>query len=572
MTTVLSPCPQDAPPALHSLFRRRRGIIRNPPRSELIDAVLEASEALAIPCGALATWGKPECTGRIPDDTYIVRHGASARDVDWTSPHCLPMERATFDALVNDAAEVLGSQRTLFLINRAVGAFPRSALSLRLFTDSALTALFADNMFLPPAVAEHESTFRDRPFTMLVLPSHRIAVQRYEGVLRANGGKTADLCVAMDFERRMGLVYGSSYCGCVKKLMFTVMNHLLPADGILPLHCAATEDRQGVTHLFLGLSGTGKTTLSADPRRFLIGDDEHLWSEEGVANMENGCYAKLIGLRQEKEPDIYEAVFGHLPPRGRTKEGGQSPSSPPAGRGISPVIIENAMVYPDGSVDLSDERLTENSRASYPLAFLRSAKAEKHGGHPKTILFLTADAQGVLPPIAKLTVDQALLWFLMGYTSKLAGTETGITKPKSTFSRFFGGPFMPRKPRDYLRLFEEKIRAHGTDVYLVNTGWSGGPYGIGKRMDITLTRRLVDAALAGELRDVPYWEYRKFHLLVPQACPGVDAALLNPKKTWADPDLYDRAADTLALEFVAAFDKSFRGAVSAEVERECPGH
>lgn len=237
----------------------------------------------------------------------------------------------------------------------------------------------------------------------------------------------------------------------------------------------------------------------------------------------------------------------------------------------SGVIIENAMVYPNGSVDLSDERLTENSRASYPLAFLRNAKAGKRGGHPKTILFLTADAQGVLPPIAKLTVQQALLWFLMGYTSKLAGTETGVTKPKSTFSRFFGGPFMPRKPRDYLRLFEEKVCAHGTDVYLVNTGWSGGPYGVGKRMDIALTRRLVDAALAGELCDVPYWEYRKFHLLVPQACSGVDSVLLNPKKTWADPDAYDRAADALAREFSAAFDKSFRGAVPAEVERECPG-
>lgn len=564
MTTVLSPCPQDAPPALHSLFRRRIGLVRNPPRSELVGAIVEAHEALVLPCGALATWGRPECTGRIPDDTYIVRSGTSAEDIDWASPHCLSMERVAFDALFADAAEILGAKERFFLMERAVGAEPRSALPLRLLTDSPLTALFADNMFLPSTVAEMESIFRERPFTMLVLPSDRIAAQRYKGVLRESGGKTVDLCVAMDFERRLGLVYGSSYCGCVKKLMFTAMNHLLPEAGILPLHCAATEDRAGCMHLFLGLSGTGKTTLSADPRRSLIGDDEHLWSEEGIANMENGCYAKLIRLSKEKEPDIYDAVFG----------GGSATltlPSPFKGRGNSGVIIENAMVYPDGSVDLSDERLTENSRASYPLAFLRNAKESQRGGHPRTILFLTADAQGVLPPIAKLTVEQALLWFLMGYTSKLAGTETGITKPKSTFSRFFGGPFMPRKPVDYLRLFEEKVRAHGTDVYLVNTGWSGGPYGIGKRMDITLTRRLVDAALGGELRGVPYWEYQKFHLLVPQACPGVDSTLLNPKKTWADSDAYDRTADALAREFAAAFDKFFRGAVPVEVERECPG-
>lgn len=560
MTVVLSPYPQDVFPALSPLFRRRKGFIRNPSRQELIDAIAEAREALVLPCGALATWGRPECTGRIPDDTYIVRSGVSARDVDWTSPHCLPMERVTFDTLFADAAEVLGAKEGLFFLERAVGAESRSALPLHLLTDSPLTALFADNMFLPSAVAVRESMFRDRPFTMLVLPHDRIAVPRYEGVLRKSGGKTVDCCVAMDFERRLGLVYGSSYCGCVKKLMFTVMNALLPEAGILPLHCAATEDRAGRTHLFLGLSGTGKTTLSADPRRALIGDDEHLWSEEGIANMENGCYAKLIRLHKEKEPDIYDAVFG----------GG--PLSPRERAGVrGGVIIENAMVYPDGSLDLHDERLTENSRASYPLAFLRNAKAGKSGGHPQTILFLTADAQGVLPPIAKLTIPQALLWFLMGYTSKLAGTETGVTKPKSTFSRFFGGPFMPRKPQDYLSLFKKKLQEHGADVYLVNTGWSGGPYGVGKRMDIALTRRLVDAALAGELRDMPCWEYRKFHILVPQTCPGVDSQLLNPKKTWADPDAYDRAAEALAREFAAAFDTSFRGAVPAEVARECPG-
>ncbi|MBI4129592.1 phosphoenolpyruvate carboxykinase (ATP) [Candidatus Peregrinibacteria bacterium] len=495
------------------------------------------------------------------------------------------MEPQVFDRLWDDALAVLEEKTSLYVTERSVGAESSSALPVRTVTDSPLVALFTDNMFrqchserLPVGKAGSRGTKRPLScfdyaqhdtFTLLVLPHDRVMTAPYEDVLRKSGGRTVDMLVAMDFERMCGLVYGTSYLGCVKKLLFTTMNFLLPEQGILPLHCAANSGMQGDTALFLGLSGTGKTTLSTDPNRHMIGDDEHLWSDRGIANMEGGCYAKLARLRKEKEPEIYSAVFGEC----------HGSTTLTMTRGV---IIENAMMYPDGSFDLDDERLTENSRASYPLSFLPRMVKEGCAGHPSTILFLTADAQGVLPPLAKLDHTQALLWFLMGYTSKLAGTEAGVTKPKSTFSRFFGGPFMPRKPMDYLTLFDEKLKKHGTEVYLVNTGWSGGPafapgasvgkpYGVGKRMDIALTRRLVDAALSGELRDVPCWEDQKFHLRVPKACPGVDSKLLHPKQTWADPDAYDRAAEALAQEFSAAFAKEFAGRVSQEIAAVCPG-
>lgn len=532
------------------LLQEHPAVSRNPARSPTIQAVLDSREAFPIPSGALATWGPAACTGRIPQDTYIVRHGKAVDGCDWGFSTCHPMEMHAFDRLWADAVGVLEKKDELFVTDRVVGAEEVSALPVQTVTDSPLTALFTDNMFRFPSPLGRGQGRGGRghsPFTLLVLPHDRVMTIP----------TTFNMLLAMDFERRRGLIYGTSYLGCVKKLLFTTMNFLLPEQGILPLHCAANVGEGGDTALFLGLSGTGKTTLSTDPNRSMIGDDEHLWSDQGIANMEGGCYAKLAHLRKEKEPEIYDAVFG-------------LPTEAPLCGAKAGVIIENAMMYPDGSFDLDDERLTENSRASYPLSCLPRIVPEGYAGHPKTILFLTADAEGVLPPIAKLTTEQALLWFLMGYTSKLAGTEAGVTKPKPTFSRFFGGPFMPRKPMDYLKLFEEKICTHRTDVYLVNTGWSGGSYGMGQRMDIALTRRLVDAALTGKLRDVPYWEYETFHLLVPKVCPGVDSKLLNPKQTWADPDAYDRAAGALAQGFSTAFEKEFAGQVSPEVAAMCP--
>lgn len=532
---------------LQTLLREHTAAWRNPSRAVMGKDALAAREALLTPSGALATWGPATGTGRIPQDTYVVAEGWAMEACDWDYSACHPMEPGVFDQLWEDAMRVLQGKDKLYTTDRVIGADSACALPVCTVTDSPLTALFTDTMFRPVSPETRQSTFARKPCTLLVLPHDRVHTPPYEGVLRTSGGRTVDMLVAMDFAHMRGLIFGTSYLGSVKKLLFTMMNVLLPEEGILPLHCAANRGERGDTALFLGLSGTGKTTLSTDPRRGMIGDDEHLWSDRGIANMEGGCYAKLLGLRKEKEPEIYGAVFRRS------------------------VIIENALMYPNGSLDLDDARLTENSRASYPLGHLPHVVESGCAKHPSTILFLTADAHGVLPPIAKLSLPQALLWFLMGYTSKIAGTEAGVVTPQAAFSRFFGGPFMLRKPMDYLTLFAEKLRRHETDIYLVNTGWSGGPYGMGKRMDITCTRRLVDAALMGKLQDAPFWEDQRFHLLVPHACPGVDTVLLNPKQTWADPHAYDRAAEALAQEFAAAFTKEFAGEVSQEIAAECPG-
>jgi len=340
----------------------------------------------------------------------------------------------------------------------------------------------------------------------------------------------------------------------VKKLIFTVMNYLLPAEGILPLHTSANEGKNGDIALFLGLSGTGKTTLSADPERALLGDDEHGWDENGIANFENGCYAKLINLNPEKEPEIAAAILHEAP----CSEHG--------------AIVENAMMYPDGRFDFNDSRLTENSRGSYPLSFLKNIKPSSVGGHPKTIMFLTADANGVLPPVARLTQDQAMLWFLMGYTSKLAGTETGIKDPTSTSSRFFGEPFMPRNPDVYASMLGTMMDRHQSQVYLINTGWSGGPYGEGKRMDIKITRAVISAVLEGKLDVVKFVEDPLFHIMVPESCPGVPAEILHPRNTWKDKEAFDVRARKLAAEFSAHFEKAYgKKNIPAAVAAQCPG-
>jgi phosphoenolpyruvate carboxykinase (ATP) len=328
----------------------------------------------------------------------------------------------------------------------------------------------------------------------------------------------------------------------------------LPGEGILPLHCSANEGPDGDIALLLGLSGTGKTSLSADPRRALLGDDEHGWSDNGVANFENGCYAKLINLRPHKEPEIWNAVFHKAP----YLEHG--------------AIIENCMMYPWGEFDVDDERYTPNSRASYPLTFLTNIKTPPVGDHPKTILFLAADANGILPPVARLTPEQAMLWFLMGYTSKLAGTETGIVDPVSTFSRFFGEPFMPRNPDVYASMLGERMKRHGSQVYLINTGWSGGPFGVGARMDIDVTRAVVHAALSGDLDSIEYDEDLLFHTLMPRTCPGVECEILNPRNTWTDKEAFDLRAKKLASDFSTHFDKVYgTKGIDREVIAQCPG-
>jgi len=535
---------------------QREDIVRNARREDLIRAAIDGREAMVSACGALATWTPPESTGRSPKDTLTVRRSESEATIDWDSPNNLPIDEETFEMLVEDALATLATKDRVYEMDRVVGADPAYALPVKTIGDRALTALFADNMFRPIPERIGESVFADRPFTLLVLPYDKLDPARYEGRLRIDPriGGTSTMAIAMDLDRYVGVVYGSAYGGSVKKLMFSVMNYLLPAEGVLPLHCSANEGPDGDIALLLGLSGTGKTTLSADPRRALLGDDEHGWSDEGIANFENGCYAKLIDLDPAKEPEIHHAIM-HAD---AVEQHG--------------AIVENAMVYPDGTFDLCDDRFTPNSRGSYPLRYLSNIKPSSVGGHPKTILFLTADANGVLPPIARLNKEQAMLWFLMGYTSKLAGTETGIVEPKTTFSRFFGEPFMPRNPDVYARMLGEKLAEHGTDVYLVNTGWSGGPYGEADRMDITLTRAMVHAALSGQLAGVEYDEDALFHVSIPRSCPGVPSEILNPERTWSDPSAYRTRAQRLAGEFAAHFETAYGDkGIDPAVAAQCPG-
>ena len=537
------------------LIARHPDVLDNPTRQVMIEEGVKNREALTSANGALATWTPPESSGRSPKDTYIVRHKESEGDIDWDSPNNVPMEPETFDMIMEDALHVLSSKKRLYVADRTLVADPSYTLPVKTVTDWALTTLFADNMFRPMPPDIGRSIFADRPFTLVVVPYDKLEREKYVGRLRKlPGGQTSDMAVAMDFDRRLGVVFGSAYGGSVKKLMFTVMNYMLPGEGILPLHCSANEGPAGDIALLLGLSGTGKTSLSADPRRALLGDDEHGWSDNGIANFENGCYAKLINLRPHKEPEIWNAVFHEAD----YLEHG--------------AIVENCMMYPWGSFDVDDERYTPNSRASYPLRFLSNIKTPPVGDHPKTILFLAADANGVLPPVAKLNPEQAMLWFLMGYTSKLAGTETGIVDPVSTFSRFFGEPFMPRNPDVYASMLGERMKRHNSQVYLVNTGWSCGPFGIGARMDIDITRAIVHAALSGDLEAAPYDEDPLFHILVPRACPDVPCDILNPRNTWDDKEAFDRRAQKLAADFGTHFDKAYGNkGIDPKVISQCPG-
>jgi phosphoenolpyruvate carboxykinase (ATP) len=501
--------------------------VLNPSRRTLIRDVVSHTEGVMLPTGALSAWHPADSTGRIPEHTYIVTSGDWNDAVDWTFKGAKPMQPDTFDRHFIEALSVLGKHERRYVLDRSAGADSAYALRLRIVGSHALGMLFADTMCRPRTGGI--SILGNDPFILLVLPNDK--------------ARDPAMFLAMDLERRVGIIRGTRYLGCIKKLIFTVMNGLLPDYGILPLHCAGSEGKDGTTALFLGLSGTGKTTLSADPDRFLIGDDEHAWSDHGIANFEFGCYAKLAHLQKEKEPEIHEALFG---------------------KGSEGCIIENTMMLPDGTILFDDLRLTENSRGAYPLSRVPRVKEGATGTHPKTILFLTADASGVLPPVAKLSPAQAGLWFLLGYTSKLAGTELGVKEPKTTFSRFFGGPFMPCHPRKYITLFLEKIARHKTDVFLVNTGWSGGPYGVGKRMDISLTRSIVTDVLSGTLNNTNMKKDPLFHFHFP--------AHLDPRSTWADGAVYDRAAKELATKFAQSFDTLFGSLdIPADVKAACPG-
>ncbi len=532
-------------------------INRNLDRPTLIQASVDNGEAVVSKCGALATWTLPESTGRSPKDTLIVKRDSSAATVDWSAANNIPVDEETFDMLVEDALKTLGADAKVYANDRVIGADSAYALPVTTISNKALNVLFCDYMFRPVPGDLDTSIYAEKPFTLLACPDNKLDPKRYEGRLRVDAriNGTSTMVIAVDFDRRIGVVYGSQYCGSCKKLLFTVMNYMLPEAGILPIHCSANEGPDGDIALLLGLSGTGKTTLSAVADRGLLGDDEHGWSDNGVANFEHGCYAKLIDLNPDKEPEIYKAVFNE---KNYLEHGS---------------IVENALMWPDGTFDLFDDRLTPNSRGSYLLSDLSNIKESSKGDHPTTILFLTADANGVLPPVSKLTKEQAMLWFIMGYTSKLAGTETGVTEPVSAFSRFFGAPFMARNPDDYASLLGKKLDEHDTQVYLVNTGWSGGPYGVGSRMDIMLTRAMVAAAIDGSLKDVEYKQDEVFKVLVPQTCPGVeDNSILNPINTWDNKDDYRARALKLAADFAAQWDKAYADKnIDPAIAAECPG-
>ncbi len=459
-------------------------------------------------------------TGRSPNDKFLVREPSSEGRIWWGEVN-RPFEEDRYLALRGRLLAYLYG-RDVYVEDCCVGADPAWQVRVRVITENAWHALFARNMFLPVS-RDAEASGGGRRFTILHAPGFKADPEL--------DGTRSEAFILLHFGRREILIGGTAYAGEIKKSMFTVMNYLLPLDGVLSMHCSANygEDEDDVA-LFFGLSGTGKTTLSADPERTLIGDDEHGWSDDGVFNFEGGCYAKIIRLNPETEPEIYATtrMFG--------------------------TILENVMMDErTRELDLDSDARTENTRGSYPISFIPNASRCGRAGHPRTIVFLTCDAFGVLPPVARLSPGQAMYHFLSGYTAKVAGTERGVTEPQATFSTCFGAPFLPLSPSVYAELLGAKIERHGVHTWLINTGWSGGPYGVGQRISLPYTRAIVRAALSGELDEVPMRRDPVFGVLVPRSCPGVPSEVLDPRSCWQDPEAYDEQAGKLARMFAENF-------------------
>ena len=487
-------------------------IHRNDAAPRLVEETIKRGTGRLTAGGALNVDTTPY-TGRSPKDKFVVRDGATESNVAWGSVN-QPFEPAKFDALLARVRAHL-AERELWVQDLRAGADPRETLPLRLVTESPWHALFARNLFLRPEAAE---LAQHRPdFHILHAPSFQADPAR--------DGTRSEAFVLLNFTARTVLIGGTRYAGEIKKSIFTVLNYLLPARSVFPMHCSANVGPKGDVALFFGLSGTGKTTLSADPGRPLIGDDEHGWGDDGVFNFEGGCYAKVIKLNAEHEPEIYRTTrtFG--------------------------TVLENVVMSEAGVLDLDSAAITENTRAAYPIHQIAGVVADGRGGHPKNIVFLTADAFGVLPPISRLTAEQAMYYFLSGYTAKVAGTERGVKEPQATFSACFGEPFLPLHPGAYARLLGDKIRRHKPSVWLVNTGWTGGAYGVGHRMAIPHTRAMIRAALSGSIAEASCAPDPIFGLGVPSAVEGVPAEVLNPRATWSDPAAYDAQARRLAAMF-----------------------
>jgi phosphoenolpyruvate carboxykinase (ATP) len=486
----------------------------------LIEHAVRRTEGELADMGPFCAVTAPH-TGRSPDDKFIVRRPDTEGDVDWGAVN-RPLSPDHFDALLGDVQAYLSEQPELFVQDLYCGADPKYRLAVRYVSPSAWHMAFVRNMFIRPELAELDAFAPN--FTVLHAPEYQADPARH--------GTRTGTFIVLDLARRMILIGGTRYAGELKKSMFTVMNYYMPKQGVLSMHCSANIGGGGDTALFFGLSGTGKTTLSADPLRSLIGDDEHGWAPDGTFNFEGGCYAKAINLSAESEPDIYRTtqMFG--------------------------TILENVVLDPvTRVVRFEDKSITENTRASYPLHYIPNFVPSGRGGHPRNIVFLTADSFGVLPPVARLSREQAMYYFLSGYTAKLAGTERGVKEPTATFSACFGAVFLVWHPTRYAEMLGRLIDEHDCRVWLVNTGWSGGAYGVGKRMKIAYTRSMVHAILDGSLNATPTHEDPVFGLAIPDAVPFVPAAVLDPRGTWPDPAAYDVQASKLAAMFRDNFDK-----------------
>ena len=491
-------------------------IHRNLSVDDLVKIAVDRKEGVINTTGSLSV-NTGKYTGRSPDDRFIVYDDKTHNTVDWGKVnHQFPSGK--FEKLLEKMKSFVNNKE-LYVFDGFVGADKDNRLPIRVINDHVWQSLFARNLFIRPTDEELEN--HNPEFTIL-------CINNFEAV-PAEDGTESNVFIIIDLTRKIVLIGGTQYAGEMKKSMFSVMNFLLPEKGIFPMHCSANIGKNNDTALFFGLSGTGKTTLSADPNRKLIGDDEHGWSDNGTFNFEGGCYAKCINLSQEAEPEIWNAI------------------RPGA-------VLEN-VVLNNNQPDYDDHLLTENTRVAYPLDYIPGAVIPSVGGHPKVIVFLTADALGVLPPISRLTKEGAMYHFMSGYTSKLAGTERGIKEPKSVFSECFGAPFMPRPASVYAKILGEKITQHNTVVYLVNTGWSGGPYGVGKRIKIKYSRAMVTAAINGSLNIVKYKHDDLFNLDIPTEVPDVPSDILDPKNTWADKGSYDLSAKKLSQMFVENFKK-----------------
>jgi len=492
-------------------------VYRNASIPDLINMAISRGEGELANNGALVV-KTGERTGRSPNDKFIVDE-AEIHDKIWWGPVNKAIKPETFDHLYKLVTAYL-QNRDIFMFDGFAGADAKYRLPIRVVAEKAWHALFSNTLFVRPTPEELKTHVPQ--FT--VINACGMKAPKIEGL-------SSEAFVCVSFSKKIILIAGTQYGGETKKSIFSILNYLLPQANIFPMHCSANIGTGGDTSLFFGLSGTGKTTLSADPQRRLIGDDEHGWTDGGVFNFEGGCYAKCIKLSREAEPQIFDAIrFGSL---------------------LENVIIDPATKVPDYNAD----NITENTRATYPVEHIPNCVIPGVGAHPKNVFFLTCDAFGVLPPISKLDANMAMYHFLSGYTAKVAGTEAGVTEPKATFSTCFGAPFLPLHPTTYAKLLGEKLTKHGANCWLVNTGWSGGPYGIGSRMKISITRALLTAALNGELNKVQYTKDPIFNILVPNECPGVDSKVLTPKNTWKDGAAYEKKARELAGLFVKNFDQ-----------------